>query len=172
MAKALLAIALSLIFASSSVLAAGPKKKQPSWDELSREQQQVLAPLAPDWNNFSARRKRKWLGIAERYPVMEPLEQAKVQRKMRPWSKLTPEQRRAARKRFKKLQELATQKQQSLSEKWEEYRRIPEAERKQFEAAGKAPKKVRESSKRRAKKKARTRASAPPTSASTSATTE
>ena len=139
MAKALLAIALWL-FVSFSVLAAAPQKKQPSWSELTQEQQQVLAPLAPDWDKFNAQRKRKWLGIATRYPTMAPDEQAKVQRNMQPWAKLTPEERRAARERYKNLQKLPPEERQALLEQWEAYQRLPVEQRKQLEAADKAPK--------------------------------
>src|SRR5512147_3097131 len=113
MAKALLAVALWL-FVSFSVLAAAPQKKQPSWAELTPEQQQVLAPLAPDWDKLDVQRKRKWLGIAKRYPTMAPEEQAKVQQNMQPWARLTPEERRAARERYKTLQKLPKDKRLSL----------------------------------------------------------
>jgi len=139
MVKALLAVVLWLFF-SCSVLAAAPQKKQPSWSELPQEQQQVLAPLALDWDKFDAQRRRKWIGIAKRYPSMAAEEQAKVQRNMQPWAKLTPEERRAARERYKNLQKLPPEKRQSLREQWEEYQKLPEEQRKQLEAAGKAPK--------------------------------
>jgi len=76
MAKALLALALWLSI-SISALAAAPPKKPPTWAELTQVQQQVLAPLAPEWNKLDDQRKRKWLGIAKRYPKMSPEEQAK-----------------------------------------------------------------------------------------------
>jgi len=157
MAKALLAIALWLSVAFS-VLAAAPQKKQPSWAELTREQRQVLAPLASDWDGFGVRHKRTWLGIAKRYPSMTQEEQAKVQRKMRPWAKLKPAQRRAARKSYRKLQALPPAKRQTLRQKWEEYQRLPEAQRRQLEAAGKAPKAIRKS---RAKSRPKSSASVP-----------
>ena len=161
MAKALVALTLWL-FVSFSVLAAAPQKKQPSWGELTQEQRQILAPLVPDWDKFRAQRKRKWLGIAKRYPTMAPKEQAKVRQNMQPWARLTPEERRAARKRYKTLQKLSPHKRQSLREQWETYLRLPEAQRKQLEAEGKAAKPVR---KRRAKPSASSPAPAVPGSA-------
>jgi hypothetical protein len=141
MAKAFLAVILWL-FVSFSVLAAAPQKKPPTWAELTQEQQQILAPLATDWDKLDAQRKRKWLGIAKRYPTMAAEEQANAQRNMQPWAKLTPEERRAARERYKKLQKLPPDKRQSLPQQWEEYQRLPEEQRKQLQAAGKAPKPV------------------------------
>ena len=142
MAKALFALALWLSI-SLSALAAAPAKKPPTWVELTQEQQQILAPLAADWDKLDAPRKRKWLGIVKRYPQMSSDEQAKVQRRMQPWAKLTPEQRRTARENFKKLEKLPPDKRQTLAQKWEEYMQLPEEQRKQLQAAGKAPKEPR-----------------------------
>jgi len=99
MAKALFAVALWLC-TSLPVLAATPQKKPPTWGELTQEQQQILAPLAVDWDNLEPARKRKWLGIAKRYPKMKPDEQARAQRRMQAWVKLTPKERQAARERY------------------------------------------------------------------------
>ena len=96
MAKALFAVALWLC-TSLSVLAATPQKKPPTWGELTQEQQQILAPLAGDWDNLEPARKRNWIGIAKRYPKMKPDEQARAQRRMQAWAKLTPEERQKAR---------------------------------------------------------------------------
>ena len=142
MAKALLALALWLSI-SFSTLAAAPSKKPPTWVELTQEQQQILAPLSADWDKFNAARKRKWLGIAKRYPQMSSDEQAKVQRRMQPWAELTPEQRRIARENFRRLETLPPEKRQTLAQKWEEYMQLPEEQRKQLQAAGTAPKEPR-----------------------------
>jgi len=64
---------------------------------LASEQQQILAPLSDDWDNFEPQRKRNWIGIAKRYPNMKPDEQVRVQRRMQAWAKLTPKERDAAR---------------------------------------------------------------------------
>ena len=128
MAKALLALALCL-FASYSVFAAAPKKKPPTWAELSPEQQKVLSPLSEEWNKLDAPRRRKWLGIAKRYPSMKPEEQAKVQKQMQPWAKLTPDERRTARERFKRIEKLPPRERQALAQKWQQYKQLPEDER-------------------------------------------
>jgi len=111
MAKALFAVALWLC-TSLSVLAATPQKKPPTWGELTQEQQQILAPLAGDWDNLEPVRKRNWIGIAKRYPKMKPDEQARVQRRMQAWVKLTPKERQAARERYKKMEKLPPDKKQ------------------------------------------------------------
>src|SRR6266436_4232595 len=95
MAKALFAVALWLCI-SFSVLAATPPKKPPTWGELTQEQQQILAPLAVNWDNLEPARKRKWIGIAKRYPKMEKLPPDKKQGLKQQWEEYNrlPEQER------------------------------------------------------------------------------
>lgn len=90
------------------------------WAELTAEQQQVLAPLKADWDMLEPERKRKWLGIAKRYPKMTPKGQERVQRRMHAWAKLTPEQRRQARETYKRLAK-SPEKKKALRDKWAEY---------------------------------------------------
>ena len=138
MAKALFAVALWLC-TSLSVLAATPQKKPPTWGELTQEQQQILAPLAGDWDNLEPARKRNWIGIAKRYPKMKPDEQARAQRRMQAWAKLTPEERQKARERYKKMEKLPPDKKQGLKQQWEEYNRLPEQERRKLGTAPRKP---------------------------------
>jgi len=138
MAKALFAVALWLC-TSLSVLAATPQKKPPTWGELTQEQQQILAPLAGDWDNLEPVRKRNWIGIAKRYPKMKPDEQARVQRRMQAWVKLTPKERQAARERYKKMEKLPPEKKQGLKQQWEEYNRLPEQERRKLGSTPRKP---------------------------------
>jgi len=138
MAKALFAVALWLC-TSFSVLAATPPKKPPTWGELTQEQQQILAPLAVDWDNLDPARKRKWIGIATRYPKMKPDEQVRAQRRMQAWVKLTPKERQAARERYKKLEKLPPDKKLGLKQQWEEYNRLPEQERRKLGSTPRKP---------------------------------
>jgi hypothetical protein len=57
----------------------------PVWDELKSQQREVLAPLAQEWNGMDPAKKKKWLGIAKRYPGMTPEEQHRTQLQMRDW---------------------------------------------------------------------------------------
>jgi hypothetical protein len=101
---------------------------RPAWIELSPEHRQVLAPLQEDWENFEHERRLKWIGIAKRYPKMKPEEQARVQRRMQAWAKLTPEQRRQARESYKNLAK-DKDKHGNLREQWAEYQALPPEER-------------------------------------------
>jgi len=126
MRRGLLAI-LVLCLAAGAALAQ-PKKapasaSRPAWGELTVDQQKVLEPLKPDWDALDRARKLKWVGIAKRYPAMKPQEQARVQRRMQAWAKLTPQQRRQARETYKQLAKQPPGERDKLRNKWAEYQR-------------------------------------------------
>ena len=129
------ALVLALI-ASSQAAAAPPNTAnadrldpEPTWQELTAPQREVLAPLAERWDSFSSVRKRKWIGIVNRYPDMTPREQLNVTRNMDHWSKLTQAQRENARSHYRMLRSLSPQEQRLLEEKWREYQALPEEEK-------------------------------------------
>ena len=117
--------------------AAGPAKKNPSWTDLSPEQQQTLSPLASEWNTLEPSRRTKWLGIAKRYPAMTPTEQKRVQDRMAAWVKLTPDQRRDAREQYRKIGKLPPAKREVVSQQWEEYQQLPPEVKKNLAAESK-----------------------------------
>src|SRR5207244_4373323 len=82
--------ALAVALASVSALAGPATTRSPSWRELSTTDQQVLAPLSAEWDKLDTSRKQKWLGIARRYPTMQPAERERIQQQMRTWTQLTP----------------------------------------------------------------------------------
>ena len=123
MAKALAALTLGLCIALSTFapFAAAADKKQPDWSQLTAEQQQILAPLSSDWNNFDERKRKKWLLTAQRYPKMKPEQQQRLQTQMKDWAKLTPEQRAVARENYKKLVKQPPEKREAVKQKWQEH---------------------------------------------------
>lgn len=127
-----LALAGPVVAAPTSVPLITPP--QPRWGELSVPQKQILAPLAEDWDAMESYRRRKWLGIAHRYPNMTPDEQQRTQERMKEWAKLTPEQRSAARNQFQEINRLPPEKKQSVKEQWEIYANLPEEEKARLKA--------------------------------------
>jgi hypothetical protein len=109
--------------------AAKAAKKGPAWAELTAEHQQVLAPLKADWESLEPDRKRKWIGIAKRYPSMKLQEQERVQRRMQAWVKLTPEQRRQARENYREISKVRADKRKDLHQQWAEYQALSPYER-------------------------------------------
>lgn len=127
MAKTAVALIVWLCIALSAVAAQPAKQSakpvRPAWSELTGAQQQVLAPLAADWGNMDANRRKKWVTIANRYPKMKPAEQQRLQKRMKDWAALTPAQREAARKRYREYKKKLTPEQRrAMSKQYQEYK--------------------------------------------------
>ena len=140
MARKVLAV-LGVIVGLAGVPAASavvPPLQQPAWSELTPEQKHVLAPLAADWDSLEPYRKKKWLGIATRYPTMGTEEQARIQANMKDWARLSAEERKAAREKFKTLKKAPPETQQAVKDKWQEYRELPVEEKEKLREAAKA----------------------------------
>lgn len=111
-----------------------PPLSQPSWAKLSAEQKLILAPLSTEWDKMDGFRRKKWLGIAERYPSLSTEEQARMQRRMTDWAKLTPDERKRAREEYKSLQKAPPEKKEAVKQKWQEYEDLPESEKARLKA--------------------------------------
>ena len=90
----------------AAVASAPVARPAPRWAQLTLQQQQVLAPLAAEWDGFPDVQRYKLLGVAARYPKLTLAQQQRVQSRLQDWARLTPEQRRLARRNFKQLHEL------------------------------------------------------------------
>ncbi len=139
MVKAVLGLAFWFLIASSGWSAA-PPKKLPNWQELSPQQQSVLAPLSENWDKYTARRKKTMLDIADRYAAMSPDDQSKVQRRIQRWVKLSQEERGAIRESAKKIKQMPPEKKQSLAQEWDEYQKLPEEQRQKLSASAQSAK--------------------------------
>jgi hypothetical protein len=124
---------LVLCVAAGAAAQPAPKKakaERHAWAQLTADLQMILAPLKDDWANLDTDRRRKWVGIAKRYPTMQPKEQERVQRRMQRWAALTPQQRQQARENYKRIaKQRAEKRNQKLAERWAEYQALPEHER-------------------------------------------
>lgn len=147
-------------FTCASPAAAPAKKKNPAWSELAPHEQQILKPLAAEWDSLDATRRAKWLGIAKRYPKMTPTGQKRVQKRMAAWVKLTPEERRKAREQYRKIGNLPPDKRDTVSRQWKEYQQLPEDVKKRL--ASEAPKKADKIEPRKRARKAQNTKPRPP----------
>lgn len=148
--------AIALLLAtvvSCAALAAAPVRKDPTWSELTPQQQQILKPLAGEWDSLDATRRTKWLGIAKRYPTMTPTGQKRVQNRMTAWVKLTPDERRKAREQYRKIGTLPPEKRDTVSQQWQEYQKLPEDVKKRL--AAEPQKKAEKIEPRKRKRKAK-----------------
>jgi len=129
--------------AAAPILGAGTALLPPAWHGLSATQKKILAPLERDWDGLDAGRKSKWLEVAQRFPALPADEQARMQERMRDWTRLSAAERQLARAGFQAAaQQLNPGDRQA---KWEAYQALPPEKRQQLadKAAKKqAPKKV------------------------------
>lgn len=127
-------LAISLVLAgplqaeppTTAILGTPP---QPGWSLLSTQQKIILAPLVSDWDQMDNIRRKKWLGIAERFPKMTQDEQSRVQERMREWAALTPTQRAKVRDSYKEFNQLDQDKKVAVKKKWEAYSQLSEEEK-------------------------------------------
>lgn len=137
MARAFLAfvsITLCLLLPLPANAVVSTLTQQPSWVDLTPQQKQILAPLAGEWDKLEAWRRKKWVGIAQRYPAMKPEEQARIQRRMKDWIKLTPDERKIVREQYKDVRKATPDQKEVLKQKWQEYKELPEDEKTRLKA--------------------------------------
>jgi hypothetical protein len=106
---------------TKAATAAETKPVKPAWSELTPAQQRILGPLEEDWQTLDTTRRKKWVGVANRYPKMKPDEQERLQARMKEWAKLTPEQRRLARERYLAISKMPPDKREELRSQWHAY---------------------------------------------------
>lgn len=127
-----------------------PSLRQPDWQELSPQQKQILAPLNDEWNSMDDDRRRKWLGIAARYPHLNKEEQGRIQGQMSEWARLTPQQKQAIRAKYRALLKASPEARAAMREQWEKYQELPEEEKQRLQAEA-ARKKAENQQRARAK---------------------
>jgi len=110
-------------------LAAAPLILAPDWAELPTDTQQILSPLGEEWNQLDSARKLKWLQIADRYPKMSKSEQERMQRRMKDWAKLTPQERKVAREKYRNVRQASPDQREALKKLWSEYQTLPDEEK-------------------------------------------
>lgn len=133
---AVLAVSGLILFSAGETSAALPLG-QPSWAELTPQQKHVLAPLADDWDNMDAARRKRWLNVAARYGKFTTEEQERLQKRMKDWAELTPDERKQAREKYKSLKSEPPEKRAEVRQKWEEYSGLSDDEKKRYQEAAK-----------------------------------
>ncbi|MBI4379764.1 MAG: DUF3106 domain-containing protein [candidate division NC10 bacterium] len=97
-------ISLCLVLLSFNVTeGAQTSAKQPTWAQISSEQQKILARLAGEWDRPPDYQRQRILVTAKRYPKMRPEHPRRFSSRLREWSKVTLEQRTLARSRFREF---------------------------------------------------------------------
>ena len=107
--------------AAKPVIAEPPEPKALTWQQLTPQQKQLLAELAPQWDQQPDRLRNNLVKVANKYPNMKPDEQLRVRHRITRWASLTPEQRQVARERYKQIKKQPPEKQKEVKKKWEKY---------------------------------------------------
>ncbi|MBS1144650.1 MAG: hypothetical protein H6R14_2056 [Proteobacteria bacterium] len=84
--------------------------------------------------------KKKWLGIADRYPRLQQVDQQRMQDRMREWASLTPEQRAKIRSSYKDFNQLPPEQKQVVKQKWDAYSNLPPEQQQRLREGGKSSK--------------------------------
>lgn len=134
---------LVLLTAALPAGAVLPQFEQPGWIALTPDQKTILAPLEKEWAEMDAFRRKKWLGIASRFPDMSPEEQASIQRNLHAWAHLVPEERKIAREKYKSLKRIAPDERQAVRQKWEEYAALTDEEKERLRKKNPPQKKLK-----------------------------
>ncbi len=113
-----------------------PAEAGPRWQELNPAQRQALKPLEREWQAIDAERKKKWLAIAQKYPSMQPQEQARVQERMADWARLSPAERGTTRQQFEAAKRVAPQDRPA---QWEAYQALPPEQKRKLANQAAAP---------------------------------
>lgn len=92
---------------------------------------------------MDAFRRKQWLGIAQRYPAMSPAAQASIQRNMREWARLAPEERKIAREKYKSLKRISPEERQLVKQHWDAYSALTEEEKERLRSNAPTPPKVK-----------------------------
>ncbi len=125
-------LARSVAFVLVAAFAAGAaqaKDQTPdlTWVALDASQREILAPLADEWARLDPDSRKRWLGVALRYPKMTPIGQQRVNTRIGKWAALTPQQRAEARARYKRM--LQERKMKRLQRDWQRYQALSVEER-------------------------------------------
>lgn len=116
-----------LVLAPGLTLADSPGM---TWDELSAEQQQVLAPLADQWREIAPQRRARLAAGAQRWADMDPAERVRAEQGMHRWRERTPEQRRKMREHMMRFHELPAEEQARLRQNFERFRDLSPGQQK------------------------------------------
>lgn len=108
--------------AQRGTLASGLVDDGLPWSELTEAQRAALGPLAGEWASLDRNGRQKWLDVAKRLPRLSATKQARMQRRMADWARMTPQERAQVHLRFEQAKRLAPQHRR---ESWDAYVALP-----------------------------------------------
>ena len=95
------------------------KEQAIEWRAMTPTQQQILAPLATQWNGLPAIQRVRLLEVAAKYPSMKPEARQRFQARIKNWALLSQAERKKARENYKKLKHLSPEQRAAIKRRWE-----------------------------------------------------
>jgi hypothetical protein len=86
------------------------------WGNIGAARQQVLAPLAPEWDHYTPKTRHHFMALADKYPTLKPDARERIDARLKHWGSMTKEQRILARANYKKVQQLPPEKRAVVKE--------------------------------------------------------
>ncbi|WPB58774.1 DUF3106 domain-containing protein [Xylophilus sp. GOD-11R] len=99
---------------------------RPSWNELTQEQREALAPLAPHWTTLSEGHRRKWIAISRNFNAWPADEKSRVHERMSAWAGLSAPERDQARLNYAEARKVDPDQKKA---RWEAYQALTGEER-------------------------------------------
>jgi hypothetical protein len=100
-----------------------------AWDDLSAEQQQLLAPLEDNWDGLPDARRQNILNGVRRWQSLTPEQQQQAQRRFQEWNRRPRDEREIIRERFQNFRSLDPQQQRAIRERFRDFQNLPEDRR-------------------------------------------
>ncbi|MCS3803397.1 putative Fe-S protein YdhL (DUF1289 family) [Chromobacterium alkanivorans] len=124
--RLLIALCLSGLLAPA---AKASPPASPRWAQLSAEQQQVLAPLATEWDRYAPYKKQNLLAIVPQFQQLPEAQRQRVQQKLKAWSELSQQQRDEIRANWKALQQMPPEQRQQAIQRLRQQHEAQDASR-------------------------------------------
>jgi hypothetical protein len=102
---------------------------QPKWEDLSAQQQLVLAPLAGQWESMSLVSKRKWVEISRTFHTLSASDQEKLQHRMSDWVGFKRTDRSQARLSYLQSKDMSSKEKVAY---WHAYQQLSEDEKRRL----------------------------------------
>lgn len=100
-----------------------------SFDDLSKDQRRVLAPLAETWDQLSPEARDRLLKGAERWLSMTETERLEAAERLARWQQLDAQRRAEIRRRYEAFMALPPEQRKALSRTFNRFRGMSEEQR-------------------------------------------
>lgn len=86
------------------------------WQTLTATEREALAPLIQQWNNMPESQQLHLQHLARHYPDLNADEKRRFRSRLTTWARLTPEQRQAARNKYRAFSQVPAEKREQIKQ--------------------------------------------------------